>query len=305
VADERTYIKVHDGMPDHWKIEALSDRAFRLLVETWCWCSRHLNNGRFPMSSWQRRGTPKARKEIEAIGLVEADGDGWVQMHDYLEHQRSAEQVEDIREKKRRAAAQGNHKRWHEDRSIVDPECGFCNPGSIAGASSNGSHVRSQSDRTGNRKRSPEAEAEAEKIKDGGEDSGSSSHQPGRAKKRCDDLAALAGTAHSPTAHRLVQAYAASRSRRPPARVLAQLGPLVDELLEQEWPEDLIGHSLTAWGDKGLDPARLHSVANEIANRKSANGSKPARRTTDDRIAEFVTTPGTGATLLQLPGGTA
>lgn len=285
MADERTYIKVHDGMPDHWKIEALSDRAFRLLIETWCWCSRHLNDGRFPESSWKRRGTPKARKEIEATGLVQVV-DGQVVMHDYLEHQRSAGQVEEIREKKRMGAALANHKRWHEARSIVDPECRYCDPGAITSAKAN----RPDSDPvTDNGPIPPEAETEAEKRTTKGSGTPASGTSRASVKRGANgsgvkaDLEALAGSAHSPAAHRLVQDFAATRSQRPPARVLAQLGPLVDELLEQDWPGELIGQALTAWGDKGLDPSRLHSVANEVANRKPANGSRPS--TTDERVA--------------------
>src|SRR5215469_12896847 len=62
--DDRTYIKVHDGMPDHPKVEALSDAAFRLLVTLWCWCGRHLTDGRIPEGIWSRRGSAKARDEL-------------------------------------------------------------------------------------------------------------------------------------------------------------------------------------------------------------------------------------------------
>ena len=44
-ADRRTYITVHDGMPEHPKVDALSDKAFRALVGLWCWCSRNLTDG--------------------------------------------------------------------------------------------------------------------------------------------------------------------------------------------------------------------------------------------------------------------
>lgn len=105
--DPRTYINVHDGMPDHPKIEGLSDAAFRLLVTSWCWSSRQLTDGRIPATSWAKRGTAKARRELVDAGLAEVGDDGAVQMHDYLEHQRSAEEVAALREKRRAAGRRG------------------------------------------------------------------------------------------------------------------------------------------------------------------------------------------------------
>jgi hypothetical protein len=164
VTDARTYIRVHDGMPDHPKVESLSDRAFRLLIQTWCWCSRHLTDGVIPRQIWERRGTPKTRNELVTAGLVSIANDRIV-MHDYLEHQRSADQVAEIRSAKRRASSLGNHNRWHKARGILDPTCQHCMetrpPPSQAG-SHNGSHVGSQVRSHNDRKRSPETETETE-----------------------------------------------------------------------------------------------------------------------------------------------
>lgn len=127
-ADGRTYIRVHDGMPDHPKIDALSDKAFRLLIETWCWCSRHLTDGQVPRATWNRRGTPKVRRELVEAGLVEDHGSDGVVMHDYLEHQRSRAQVEDINDARREASIKGNHRRWHVGKGRTDPNCPLCDP---------------------------------------------------------------------------------------------------------------------------------------------------------------------------------
>lgn len=110
-ADSRTYIRLHDGMPDHPKVDGLSDRAFRLLVESWCWCSRHLTDGRIPATTWKKRGTPAARRELEAAGLIEQVVDGAYVMHDYLEHQRSADEVAAMREQRREAGRAGGKAR--------------------------------------------------------------------------------------------------------------------------------------------------------------------------------------------------
>lgn len=126
MADTRTYIRLHDGMPDHPKVDGLSDKAFRLLVESWCWCSRHLTDGVMPGPAWRKRATPKARRELEAAGLARLEHDGTVRFHDYLEHQRSAEEVEEIKAARSEGGSYGGHVRWHVRRRIVRDDCEHC-----------------------------------------------------------------------------------------------------------------------------------------------------------------------------------
>jgi hypothetical protein len=104
--DTRTYIRVHDGLDEHPKVEGLSDAAFRLLVSAWCYCSRNLTDGRLTDAAWRKRGTPKARRELLAVGLA-VQRHGFVEMHDYLEHQRSADEVADLRSKRAEAGRRG------------------------------------------------------------------------------------------------------------------------------------------------------------------------------------------------------
>ncbi len=104
--DPRTYITVHDGMPEHPKIEPLSDAAFRLLVTTWCWCSRQQTDGHVPAAVWARRGTTRTRGELMAVGLVEAVPNG-VTVHDYTEHQRTADEIAELRAKRAEAGKRG------------------------------------------------------------------------------------------------------------------------------------------------------------------------------------------------------
>lgn len=137
--DDRTYITVHDGMPDHPKIEGLSDAAFRLLIECWCWCSRNLTDGQLPKTSWEKRGNARSRRELLDGGLVHDKG-SFFYMHDYLEHQRSADEVRLFKAKKGSSGTLGNHLRWHvpEGRE-PSPDCEHC----IA----EGLVMRSQTDR--------------------------------------------------------------------------------------------------------------------------------------------------------------
>lgn len=151
--DGRTFIVVHDGIADHPKIEPLSDKAFRLLIETWAWCSRQRTDGRVPLETWKRRSTGKARAELIANGLATVDGTT-VEMHDYLAWQRSADEIAEKVAAKQNAGLIGNHRRWHTDRGVSDPDCRFC----IAEAS----QVRSQGESQSDRKTSPDTEADTD-----------------------------------------------------------------------------------------------------------------------------------------------
>lgn len=110
MGDSRTYIRLHDGMPDHPKVVGLSDSGFRLYVEALCWCSRHLTDGVIPEAALRKLGSPKARREVADAGLIEMNGSGW-HLHDYLQHQRSAAQVAAAKEQRRQAGKAGGKAR--------------------------------------------------------------------------------------------------------------------------------------------------------------------------------------------------
>jgi general stress protein YciG len=123
VADDRTYIRVHDGMDDHPKVVGLSDGAFRLLMRSWSYCSRQLTDGRLPDAAWRDRGTARARRELVDAGLAHLPGGECphpgcptpppkhVQMHDYLEHQRSAAEVAALKRARAEAGRKGGKSR--------------------------------------------------------------------------------------------------------------------------------------------------------------------------------------------------
>lgn len=100
--DPRNYITVHNGFPEHPKVEPLSDAAFRLLIGAWCYCDRNNTDGALKTAVWAKRGTAKARRELIEAGMVEETSVG-VQMHDYAEHQRTA--AEKVETSSKRAAA--------------------------------------------------------------------------------------------------------------------------------------------------------------------------------------------------------
>jgi hypothetical protein len=105
-AQRRQYIAVDNRMPEHPKVESLSDKAFRLLVDLWCWCDRLGTDGLVPFAVWDKRGTRRARQELADARLADPADGGW-RMHDYLGHQRSAEQIKALRDKRADAGRKG------------------------------------------------------------------------------------------------------------------------------------------------------------------------------------------------------
>lgn len=104
--DPRNWIRVSHGLPGHPKIEPLTDKAFRLLVTSWCYCAANNTDGHIRRVVWDRKSTAKARQELIDAGLVLLVDDG-VEMRDYLEHQESAAERAARRENRARAGQLG------------------------------------------------------------------------------------------------------------------------------------------------------------------------------------------------------
>lgn len=134
--NDQLFIRLHENMPEHPKIERLSDKAFRLLVQTWCWCARTRTDGHVSGMLWSRRGTASARAELLAAGLVDDDLTGGVIVHDWDKWQRTSAEIEQFSRTQSEAGEFGAHQRWHVRRRIFEPECRFCKADgdAIAGA---------------------------------------------------------------------------------------------------------------------------------------------------------------------------
>ena len=99
------YIRVDVDLTDHEKTDDLSDKAFRTLVEMWCWCGRKLNDGFIRDAKWKTFGTEAAREQLLRVppgyehGFAERVTGGY-QMHDFTGpdgHQRSRAEVDEKR----------------------------------------------------------------------------------------------------------------------------------------------------------------------------------------------------------------
>lgn len=102
------WIKVANGFPEHPKTVGLSDKAFRTVVEFWCYCHRNNTDGRVPLVMFTRL-PPKVRREL-LVHYVVAHEDH-IEMHDYLTHQQSAEEIAELKAKRQRAGRAGGKAR--------------------------------------------------------------------------------------------------------------------------------------------------------------------------------------------------
>ena len=130
--DHRAYVSIDHGMPENPKIIGLSDAAFRMFIEAICYCSRAQSDGIIPGAALRRLGSAESADELFDNGLLEASGQNWA-VHDYLMHQRSADEIALLREHKSDNGTKGSHARWHVARRKYDPACVHCNPEAEAG----------------------------------------------------------------------------------------------------------------------------------------------------------------------------
>ena len=92
-----TWVKLDDSVTEHPKCVGLSPAAWTLWLHGLTYCSRNLTDGQIPAAMLPRlSGVPnpaKAADELVAAGLWHDVDRGW-EVHDYLEHQRSASDVD-------------------------------------------------------------------------------------------------------------------------------------------------------------------------------------------------------------------
>ncbi|WP_144627593.1 hypothetical protein [Arthrobacter woluwensis] len=135
--DPRPFIAVHDDIVNHPKIEALSDPAFRHLIRLWGYANKFKTDGIITELKAKEKGL-KVFKELTTAAwpgaepLLKPLGDGRWECHDYLRHNRSAAELQELAEanetKKSTSGKVGMHKRWHVDRGVVSPDCELCDP---------------------------------------------------------------------------------------------------------------------------------------------------------------------------------
>ena len=108
-----TWIKLEDSFPDHPKIAALSDRAFRVHISALCYCGKYLTNGVIPAPIANKicvNNGSRIIKRLVEIGLW-SRVEGGYEINDYLKYQTSKEQAEMEKETNRLRAARARETR--------------------------------------------------------------------------------------------------------------------------------------------------------------------------------------------------
>lgn len=109
------FIRVDVLLMEHPKIEGLSDKAFRHLLDLWCYCGRNRNDGIVTGRRW-KTVPPKVRDELVARGLADPiDTVGGCVMHDFTGtdgHQRTRKEIEDASEARSEKARNAANSRW-------------------------------------------------------------------------------------------------------------------------------------------------------------------------------------------------
>lgn len=127
--DKRPYFVLTNEYPRHRKIRGLSDKAFRLHVTLLGLCNEDRNDGIISQQDLNQLGKPAGR-ELVMKQLVHATGEGEYQLHDYLKHQNSRIEIEEMISQAQTAGAKGGkvsaHKQWHVKRNIFNPDCELC-----------------------------------------------------------------------------------------------------------------------------------------------------------------------------------
>lgn len=134
--DKRTYVKVHDGLPDHPKIIEAGGEAGWLYICGLAYASRQLTDGVIPKRLVPRL-TDGSNPEASASALLrvglwhegvhecprcpQAAPDSYV-IHDYTEHQRSAAEVADLRAKRSAAGQKGGRRSGQSRRAAAGSE---------------------------------------------------------------------------------------------------------------------------------------------------------------------------------------
>lgn len=122
-----TWFKVDDSFYDHPKVYDAPDCAVALWIRAGCWAARNLTDGFVPSGMLARLcdDPDRAAKELVDRGLWRRTKGGY-QFHDWSTYQLLREEVQASREKISSGARLGNHRKWHINRGLVDPDCQFC-----------------------------------------------------------------------------------------------------------------------------------------------------------------------------------
>jgi hypothetical protein len=110
------WVNLDDQYPEHPKVDSLSDGAFRLNTAAICYCNRQKTDG-IVAASMVPRLMPKFRPSyvqelLDRMLWHDIGGGSAYELHDYLDWNRSREQIEAAVAKNSANGRKGAEKRW-------------------------------------------------------------------------------------------------------------------------------------------------------------------------------------------------
>jgi sugar (pentulose or hexulose) kinase len=117
------YIRIDVLLPGHPKLAALGRSARWTLVELWCHCGQYHTDGWVREAVWKTIGSPADRKAIVAEGLAEPAPAGGFIMHDYTEHNRSKQEIDELSARRAEAGRKGGSSRAKPQASALASAC--------------------------------------------------------------------------------------------------------------------------------------------------------------------------------------
>jgi hypothetical protein len=124
--DGRPYFAVANELPRHPKYVSLTPTAKNAIIELLSYCNTYLTDGEIPEAVLKKFGKKVVSQLIE-VGWIETTKKPRVFMfHDYLKHQKSREQIEELRDGRKLGGRITAHKRWHVGKRQPDSECKHC-----------------------------------------------------------------------------------------------------------------------------------------------------------------------------------
>lgn len=128
--DTRPYITVANELFRHPKFRRMTTDARLAVLELWAHCNEFMTDGlvdSFTFSDY----TKAVQEEVITAGWVHVNDAGF-EMHDYLKHQKSKEEILALKAKKSVTGALGGHTRHHAKKGIKKAGCYWCeNPDAV------------------------------------------------------------------------------------------------------------------------------------------------------------------------------
>lgn len=296
--DPRPYIRVALDLPMHPKLAAIEENFHACgwaYVCSLCYCGQSHTDGHFPLRAVFRMADVD-REQVMALveqGLwhlpdhdcpdCEQPKPGHAIIHDYLKHQRSADEVHDLTAKRREAGRKGAASRWSAPKHAPPPATEAAPPiaSAIASAMANGQQELWQNDG-----KTMAEERRGEEIQNPPPEGGAKAPRRSRKKAAEDDPAEAE---RAKTAKDVVAAFidgARERGRTVTDDVIGQVGSTAKRILKGSnvTPAQLIAaaKAMGRSGYKDLNQQLLSGAGNDYQGRRG-NGQHAVYRNTKNQ----------------------